>query len=31
LLVPATAGAVVALVVGVWYFGATEQRFADVI
>jgi lipopolysaccharide transport system permease protein len=31
LLLPAIVGAVVALVVGVWYFGSTEARFADVI
>jgi lipopolysaccharide transport system permease protein len=31
LLVPSVIGAVVALVLGVWYFGATERRFADVI
>jgi lipopolysaccharide transport system permease protein len=31
LLVPATAGAIVSLVIGAWYFSATEQRFADVI
>ena len=31
LLGPSLIGAVVALVLGVWYFGATERRFADVI
>jgi ABC-type polysaccharide/polyol phosphate export permease len=30
-LVPAVVGAVVLLVVGWWYFAATERRFADVI
>ncbi len=28
---PSIVGAVVALVIGVWYFGATKSRFADVI
>lgn len=31
LLLPAAIGAAVALVVGFWYFHATESRFADVI
>ena len=31
LLVPAIVGAVVLLVVGSWYFSATERRFADVL
>jgi hypothetical protein len=31
LLIPSIAGAMVALVVGWWYFGAVETRFADVI
>ena len=31
LLMPAMAGAVIALAVGAWYFAATEKRFADVI
>ena len=31
LLIPSLIGAVVALVLGLWYFSATEQRFADVI
>lgn len=31
LLLPAVIGAAVALVVGSWYFAATERRFADVI
>ncbi|MGH2692156.1 MAG: ABC transporter permease [Actinomycetota bacterium] len=31
LLLPAIIGAVVALVIGVWYFAATESRFADVV
>ena len=31
LLLPSTVGAVVALVIGAWYFAATENRFADVI
>lgn len=31
LLLPATGGAVVALVLGYWYFASTEHRFADVI
>lgn len=31
LLLPAVVGAVVAFVIGVWYFAATEARFADVI
>jgi lipopolysaccharide transport system permease protein len=30
-LLPSIAGAVVFLIVGTWYFGATESRFADVI
>lgn len=30
-LLPSLVGAAVALVVGAWYFGATEPRFADVI
>lgn len=30
-LAPSIVGGVVALVVGTWYFGATENRFADVI
>jgi ABC-type polysaccharide/polyol phosphate export permease len=30
-LLPSMIGAVVALLIGVWYFGATESRFADVI
>jgi lipopolysaccharide transport system permease protein len=31
LLVPSLIGAAVAVLLGVWYFGATERRFADVI
>jgi ABC-type polysaccharide/polyol phosphate export permease len=31
LLVPATVGAVLAMVAGVSYFSATESRFADAI
>jgi lipopolysaccharide transport system permease protein len=31
LLVPAIVGSVVFFVVGVWYFGSTEPRFADVV
>jgi lipopolysaccharide transport system permease protein len=31
LLTPSLIGAAVAFVVGFWYFGATERRFADVI
>lgn len=31
LMLPAMVGAVVLLFMGVWYFGATESRFADVI
>lgn len=31
LLLPAILGAVAALLVGIWYFGATESRFADVV
>jgi lipopolysaccharide transport system permease protein len=31
LLVPSLIGAVIFLAVGVWYFGATEARFADVV
>lgn len=31
LVIPATIGAITALLVGVWYFAATEERFADVI
>lgn len=31
LLLPTVVGAMVALVVGIWYFAATETRFADVI
>lgn len=31
LLIPSLIGATVALVLGLWYFAATEQRFADVI
>lgn len=31
LLMPAMIGAAVALVIGTWYFAATESRFADVI
>jgi lipopolysaccharide transport system permease protein len=31
LLVPSLIGAAAFLVVGIWYFGATERRFADVI
>jgi ABC-type polysaccharide/polyol phosphate export permease len=31
LLTPAIIGAVVVFVVGAWYFGATESRFADVV
>lgn len=31
LLMPALVGALVLFVIGVWYFGATERRFADVI
>ncbi len=30
-LLPALAGAAAALLVGAWYFEATERRFADVI
>jgi homopolymeric O-antigen transport system permease protein len=30
-LLPSIVGAVVFLIVGSWYFGATESRFADVI
>jgi len=30
-LVPSIIGAAVALLVGAWYFGATESRFADVV
>ena len=30
-LLPSIIGAVAALVIGAWYFGATESRFADVI
>ena len=31
LLTPSLIGAAVAVVLGLWYFGATERRFADVI
>jgi lipopolysaccharide transport system permease protein len=31
LLLPAIIGAVVLFAVGIWYFGATESRFADVL
>ena len=31
ILMPSIIGTVVALLVGVWYFGATQARFADVI
>lgn len=31
ILLPAVVGALVALVVGIWYFGSTESRFADAI
>lgn len=31
LLLPAVVGAAAALLVGVWYFGSTESRFADVV
>jgi ABC-type polysaccharide/polyol phosphate export permease len=31
LLTPSLIGAAVAFVLGFWYFGATERRFADVI
>ena len=31
LLVPAMIGAAAALLIGVWYFGSTEPRFADVV
>jgi lipopolysaccharide transport system permease protein len=31
ILTPSLIGAVVMLVIGTWYFGATERRFADVI
>jgi ABC-type polysaccharide/polyol phosphate export permease len=31
ILLPSIIGAVVALLIGVWYFGATQARFADVI
>jgi ABC-type polysaccharide/polyol phosphate export permease len=31
LLVPTMIGAVTALLIGVWYFGSTEPRFADVV
>jgi ABC-type polysaccharide/polyol phosphate export permease len=31
LLVPAIVGSVVLFVVGAWYFGSTEPRFADVV
>ena len=31
LLMPSLIGAGVAAVLGIWYFGATEQRFADVV
>jgi len=31
LLVPSIVGAMVVLVLGTWYFGATETRFADVV
>jgi lipopolysaccharide transport system permease protein len=31
ILTPSLVGAVVMLVIGTWYFGATERRFADVI
>jgi lipopolysaccharide transport system permease protein len=31
LLMPAIIGALVVLVIGAWYFGATESRFADVV